>query len=127
MHDVNIFYKISVEGIHKIIIKKKQPSVTAVPATEGYLCSLLISNIVFSPHFRVVPSRVHQSHSNSTQRECAFCLARYGRFLGDFLIVSRRGRREWLLCPVRESFVTTHAFLHGIMRTDICPTKTSFC
>ena len=109
MHDVNIFYKISVKGIHRIIIKKKQPSVTAVPVTEGYLCSLLISNIVFSPHLRIIPSRVHQSQSIPTQRECTFCLARYGRFFRGFLIMTTGGGEHLISSALH----TKSSFLHA--------------
>ena len=108
-------------------MKKKQPSVTAVPVTEGYLSSLLISNIVFTPRFRIIPSRVHQSHSNSTQRECAFCLARYGRFLGGFFDHGHgRGSAFTVSLPcTRNLRFYTRGSCRGIMCAGVCPANGS--
>ena len=54
-------------------IKKKQPSVTTVPVTEGYFCSLLISNIFLTPRFLLIPFlHGHQSQRITALRELPF-------------------------------------------------------
>ena len=45
-------------GYCRIKIKKNNPWLHLSPTTKGYLCSLLVSNILLNPLFRISPTKV---------------------------------------------------------------------